>query len=64
MDQATFAKILIGLVAFGGLLGLVGVWFPEFFKNDVGPKMVWSFVVIGVTVAIATGIMTYLPGAK
>ena len=64
MNQATFAKILIGLVAFGGLMGLVGVWFPEFFKNDIGPKLVWSFVVVAVTVIIATGILTYLPGAK
>lgn len=61
MNQATFANVLIGLTAIGGLLGLAGVWFPEFFKHDVGPKLVWSFVVLAITVGIGSAILTYVP---
>jgi NhaP-type Na+/H+ or K+/H+ antiporter len=56
-----FPKTLLGIIFLGMVFGLVGVWFPQFFKSDVGPKLIWSFVVIAVGVAVATGVLNYLP---
>lgn len=59
MSLQTSLTILMVLVALATLLGLVGVWFPELFKNDVGWKLVWTFVVIIVGVGTATGLLQY-----
>jgi uncharacterized membrane protein YwzB len=59
-----FPKALLGIIFLAMVFGLVGVWFPEFFKNDIGPKLIWSFVVLAVGVAVATGVLNYLPLSK
>lgn len=59
-DITTFAKVLICITILGGVLGLTGVWFPNLFKGDIGWKLIGTFVVISVTIAVATGIFQYL----
>lgn len=55
-----FASVLIIIVLLSGVLGLVGVWFPDFFRGDTGWKLIMTFVVMAVTVAVATGVFQYL----
>lgn len=59
-DINTFARVLIVITILAGVLGLSGVWFPHLFRGDIGWKLVGSFAVIAVTVAVTTGIFQYL----
>lgn len=43
------------------VLGLFGVWFPNLFKNEIAPKLIYSFIVVAIGTAVATGVLQYLP---
>lgn len=53
-------NFLLVLVALGMLLGLIGIWFPHLFKNDVGWKLFGTFVVLIVGTGVATGLLKFL----
>lgn len=59
-DMNRFAQVLIAIVILSTILGLVGVWFPQFFKGDIGCKLIGTFAVIAVGTAVATGVFQYL----
>lgn len=59
MTTQTLVTVLLGIIALGTLLGVLGVWFPEFWGSDVGKKLVWTFIVLAVGVTIACGVLKY-----
>lgn len=44
----------IVFVILGGLLGLLGVWIDDFWKNDIAPKLLLTDLILaGTSVAVA-----------
>jgi len=47
-------------VCIAGFLGLLGTWVKEFWKNDVGIKLIITDVIITVTAVAVTAITFFL----
>ena len=50
---------IIGVI-FAGILGIFGVWVPEFWKNEFGGKLIITSVIITVTSLAACAILNWL----
>ena len=61
LQQLAFYSAIFFTV-FGGILGLVGVWFEDFFKNEVGFKLFITDVVLASTSIIVAAIAAWLGG--
>lgn len=61
MNASHFAQALLVIIAVATCLGLVGVWFPEFWRTAIGPKLFYTFLVVAASVAVAAAVLKYLP---
>lgn len=44
----------VGFIVFGGVLGLIGVWLKDFWRNEVGPKLlITDLILAGTSLAVA-----------
>lgn len=59
MYELTFYAT-IAFTVFGALLGLVGVWVEDFYRNDVAWKLILTNVILAVTSAIVAVITKFL----
>ena len=54
-----FWASIIGVCA-GGALGLLGVWIEDFWKDELGFRLIMTDVILTVTAVAVTGITFFL----
>jgi hypothetical protein len=53
-----YAAIFFTII--GGIMGLLGVWFADFWKNDIAWKLILTDIILAVTSIIVATITKFL----
>lgn len=61
MSPEFLAKMLIVIIMAATCIGLLGVWFPKFWEQDIAQKLFFTFIVLAIGVGIAAMVLKFLP---
>lgn len=59
MYELTFYAT-IAFTVIGAILGLIGVWFEDFFRNDIAWRLIVTDIILAVASAIVATITKFL----
>jgi hypothetical protein len=57
-------NVLLVIISIATFIGILGVWVPDFWKTDIGPKLFFTFVVLAVGISLSTGVLKFLNSSQ